>query len=309
MKLIKFTLAAAILACGVSYAAETAYTTPVGYYTFDGSAGGNVFVPSFVEPAAFSGEITAATATTMTVSGSLTANAFDAGASYATYYVEITSGDNEGVVIDIASNTDSEITLDSDVSALSLTGSETIAIRPHVTLGSALEGGASVLAAYADSASFYNTDGSISTYVWDGAGNWTSNFIDADGNDRPIPPATGFVLNVTSDVDLVVSGEVKSGATVVQLTAGVVNIVGPTNPLVGDSTPIADLGFSNMAAYADSLTIYDPGTLGNPVSYLADGAGNVTVDFISASTDEMNHTTGGVLTASGDTSLRIDTGL
>jgi hypothetical protein len=310
MKTLSLSLLAAAFATGAAFAA-TAYTTPVGYYEFDGKAGGNLFVPSFVNSPAFAGAITGSSATTLTVAAnSLTENAFNAAGGYATHYVEITAaGTNQGVVIDIASNTTSVITLASDITPLALAGTETIAVRPHVTLKSAFAAAEASLVGFADSATFYGSDGSITTYLYDGAGGWTSDFSTPDGNPRPIAPGTGVVLGLTADADLTVVGEVKSSPVVVQLTAGVVNIVGPVNPLVGDSSRIVDLGFADMAAFADSLTLYNPGTLTIGDTYLADGAGNVTKDFSTPSLDELSHTIGAVLTAAGNSSLRINSGL
>lgn len=76
-------------------AADAAATTPVGYYDFDGYGGGNIFVPSLVNPASYTGQLTAAGATTLTVAAnSFTANVFNEGAAYAKFYAEITSGPN-----------------------------------------------------------------------------------------------------------------------------------------------------------------------------------------------------------------------
>ena len=83
----------------------------------------------------------------------------------------------------------------------------------------------------------------------------------------------------------------------------------PRPVIGGDATRIDALGFQNMAPFADGLTLYDAGTLTNPVTYFADGAGNVTVDFVNPSTDELDHTTGGVLTAGADSTLLIESGL
>ena len=308
---ITYSLLAAAAACSVANAQTTAYTTPVGYYNYDAKAGGNLFVPALVEASAFAGAITASSSNTITVSSeAITANAFDAANGYATHYVEITqAGSNQGVVIDIASNTNSVITLASDISALNLAGTETISVRPHVTLKSSLAGAESMLVDYNDSATFYKSDGSIATFYYIGGGDWSSDFATVDGNNFPIVPGTGFVLNVGADVALTVSGEVKESATVVQLKGGIVNVVGPVNPLVGSSDQIANLGFANLEAYADSLTMYTQGDLGIVGTYYSLGDGTVSLDFSSPSQDTFAFTTGGVITASADTSLRIFSGL
>jgi len=304
-------LLAAIAASGMAFGAETAYTTPVGYYGFAGKAGGNLFVPSLVKSAAFSGKLTAASATTLTLAAnSLTAAAFNEGAVYATYYAEITSGPNAGVALDIASNTDSVITLADNIAALGLVGTETITIRPHVTLKAALAGAEASLNAFSDSATFYAADGSNTTYLYgaDGGTGWSSDFATADGNLRPIAPGTGVVLGLLGDVSLTLSGEVKASPTVVMLAAGKVNIVGPVNPLVGTSTLLNNTGFAALAPFSDSVTVYQPGPLTQSITYYALGDGTLSADFVNPTTDTLANTTGAVVIPAADSSVKINSG-
>ena len=301
---------AILLACGSAYA-TTATTTPVGYYSFAAAGGGNLFIPALVNSAAFAGQLTGASSTTLTLAASsLTANAFNKGAVYATNYVEITSGPNAGVVLDILSNTTSVITLTDNISALSLTGTETIAIRPHVTLKSVLANAEASLNAYSDNATFYATDGSTATYYYgaDGGTGWSSDFATADGNLRPIAPGTGFVLGVLADVSLPVSGEVKASPAVAFLGAGVVNIVGPVNPLVGASTSLNSTGFGSLVAYTDSITVYTAGPLTDSVTYYPLGYGTVSSDFATATTDTLLHTSGAVVIPASTESVTIQSG-
>ena len=311
MKITYFSILAAA-ACGMAFG-QTAYTTPVGYYNFDAKAGGNIFVPGLVNSPAFSGVITAAGANTLTVaSNAITGNAFNEGDVYATHYVEITqAGSNQGVVIDILSNTNSVITLASDISALSLAGTESITIRPHVTLTGAFVSTESVLAAFGDSATFANTDGTSTTYYYIGDGNWSTDFASSDGNSRPISPGTGIVFDCGADAALTLTGEVKSTDTVVQIAGnGVPNIIGPVNPLVGGSALIKDLGFADMVVFGDSISIYAPGQLFAPTgTYYAIGDGDVSTDFATPSSDTFEFTKGAIFIAGADTSFRIKSGL
>jgi hypothetical protein len=312
---IPYSLLAAFAACGLA-SAQTATTTPVGYYSFDGKAGGNLFVPGLVNSPVFAGAITAATdndpaADTLTVAtGVLTAGAFDAGAVYPTHYVEITqAGSNQGVVIDIESNTSSVITLVADISALALTGTETIVVRPHVTLAEVFADAEDELAAFGDSATFFEATGEATSYFYTESGVWTTDFENPDGSARPIPPGSGFVLDLGSDKGLVIAGEVKSSATVVQFNAGTVNILGPVNPLVGDSEQLANLGFVNIEPFADSMTLFTPGNLVTPIgSFFSDGT-NMTEDFENPSSVAIPFTTGGVFQAGTAGSIRIQSGL
>ena len=310
---ITYSLLAAAAACSLANAQTTAYTTPVGYYNHDAKAGGNIFVPGLVKASVFSGAITANGSTTLTVSsGAITAGAYDAVNGYATHYVEITqAGSNQGVVINIASNTGSVITLASDISALNLVGTETISVRPHVTLSGAFASAESVLAPYSDSATFANTDGTSTTYYFIGNGEWSSDFGTPDGGNVPIPPGTGIIFDCAADAALTIVGEVKSTDTVVQIAGnGVPNIVGPVNPLVGNSASIKNLGFADMAPYADSISIYAPGQLFQPTgTYYALGDGDVSTDFVSASSDTLSFTTGAIFIAGSDTAFKVKSGL
>ena len=308
---LTYALILAAASCGMAFGAATAYTTPVGYYQYAGIGGGNMFVPGLVQSAAFAGQLTGATSTTLTVAAnSLTADAFDKGAVYAAYYVEITSGPNAGVALDILSNTTSVITLMDDVSALSLTGTESIKIRPHVTLKSVLSNAEALLNPYTDTATFYAVDGSFLTYFYggDGGTGWSSDFATADGNLRPIPPGTGFVLQVLADVSLTVTGEVKTGPSVVMLGGGVVNIVGPVNPLVGTTTSLNNTGFGALAAYTDSITVYQPGLLSVFVTYFPLGDGTISSDFVTSTTDIIVNTTGAVVIPAVNSSVSINSG-
>lgn len=309
---IPYSLLAAAAACGLAYG-ETAYTTPVGYYQFEGKGGGNLFVPGIVNPSVFAGQLTAATTTTLTVAAdALTADAFNAGPVYATHFVEITSGPNAGVVADIVSNTASVITL-ADTLGFTLVGDETVTIRPHVTLKSSLAAAEGSLNPFSDVATFYGTDGSVTTYTYgadpSGTG-WSSNFVDADGDVRPIPPGTGFVLGLVADVSLTVSGEVKASPTGVFMAAGFVNIVGPVNPLVGTSASLNTTGLSNLAAFSDSITVYQPGPLTTELSttYTPLGDGTLSSDFSTPTTDTISNTTGAVVIPSADATVLMNQG-
>jgi hypothetical protein len=210
-------------------------------------------------------------------------------------------------VIDIVSNTNAVITLASDISALSLAGTESIAVRPHVTLKALFASEEANIAQYSDTATFYEPDASTPSYFFDGT-IWTSDGATDDGSDRPIPPGSGFVFTVAADVALTLTGEVKAGPTVVQLNGGgVVNIVGPVNPLVGESDTLQDLGFAALAPYQDTITLYEAGTVNLLKSLFSDGT-IVTEDGVTPSVDTLDATTGGVVTAGADTSIKVNSG-
>ena len=310
MKTTLYSLLAAA-ACGMALG-QTAYTTPVGYYEAQAVNGGNIYVPSLVNTPKYAGSLIADTSTTLTVAAnSLTANAFDEGAVYATHYVEITSGPNAGVALDIESNTTSVITLAADASALNLVGTETIKVRAHVTLKTAFP--VAQLVALDDSATFYGLDGNFTSYTFGGfsAEGWTSDFTSDDGDLRPIPPGTGIVLTIGgASKTLTVSGEVKASPTVVQLGGGVVNIVGPQNPLVGTSSPLNSSGFNTLVPNDDSITAYVAGPLVDSVSYtpLGDVGNNLSSDFVNPTTDTFLNTTGLVVIPALSSAVTLPSG-
>jgi hypothetical protein len=305
--LFPFTLLGSLVA---AVAANAAPTPPVGYYEFDGYGGGNIFVPGLVNPASYTGQLTAADSTTLTVSAnSFTENAFNEGPAYSRFYAEITSGPIQGVVLDIVSNTANVLTLDADISALALTGNETIEVRPHVTLKSCLAAAEASLGAFSDSATFYLPDGSFVSYIF-GAGatsnGWSSDFATDDGSERPVYPGAGFVLGLGAHVDLTVTGEVKAADSVVQLAGGVVNIVGPVNPWVGTSVSLNAVGFGSLGAFSDSITLYTPGTLLlRDFPYVPLGDGTISSDFMNPTTDTMENTTGAVVIPDSNKALRL----
>lgn len=272
-----------------------------------------MIVPSLIATQSFSGAITSATSTALSLAGTpLTANQFNEVDNVAAYYVEITSpGANQGVILDIESNTSSQITLSTDISLLSLTGNESISIRKHSTISSVFADSEAILSPFSDSVTVYERDGSSKTFFYIGEGAWSSDFATPDGSNRPISPATGVLFDTAAPIDLTITGEVKYSPTVVQIAgSGVVNLVGPMNPLFGSGALISSLGFQNMAPFSDSITTYSLGNLATPLNtYFADGEGNVTSDFVTPSTDIFSFSTAALYSAADDISIRLSSGL
>lgn len=314
--LIPILSAAAITASGSTYATEPAYSGVSGYYQFDGVAGGNVFVPALVKPSVFSGAINGSTDSTLSfpvpdapAPPLLTAGAFDEGTVFPTHYVEFLTGPNTGVVVNIESNTGSEITLAANIADLNLVGNESVRIRPHVTLQGVLSGAEGTLAAFTDNATFYFANGSSITYVFLGEGSgWSSDFENPDGNEQPVAPGTGFILNLNSATPLTIVGQVKEEPTVVQLSPAVVNIVGPVNPLVGTSVSLSQTGFEDLAAFTDTITVYEAGALTSSTTYVPLGDGNLSSNFSDPTLDTLDNTTGVFLIPAAPSSLVLSPG-
>ena len=88
--------------------------------------------------------------------------------NYPKFYAEIVSGANEGLILDISSNTATALTMSAAVTPAGLRGTTVqIAVREHVTLAKVSQG-ATGIAAYSDAVNIYNPDGSVSTRLFDG---------------------------------------------------------------------------------------------------------------------------------------------
>ncbi len=305
--IIPFTIAAALAASG--FANAQAFSKPSGYYQFDGKAGGNFFVPALIKASVFGGAISGSTATSVTLSTSaFSVGSLNSASGFATHYIEFTSGPNSGVVVDIESNTANSIVLGADITDLSLANNESIVVRPHVKLKELFADSESSLAAFTDSATFYFADGNFTTYFYIGTSGWSSDFSNPDGNNQPIKPGTGFVLFLNTATPLTVVGEVKTEPTIVQLPAGVPTIVGPVNPLVGTSVSLDSTGFENLAAFTDSITVYEAGPLTQFKTYFPLGDGTLSEDFSTPTADVLSNTTGVAIVPGAASSLVLQPG-
>ena len=300
-------------------------TGVVGYTSTTLPAGvGNIFAPSFVNSDSFAGTATGVTpgaTSTITVSGTLVANAFDESVSvasvskgYPLYYVEVlndTNGadglDTEGLILDVVSNTAGAVVVGVDTSTLGVQGDEAIAIRKHLTLGDVFAGSTGLLG-FTDAITIYNEDGAGTavSHLPDGAGGFVlgADFVTVT-TDAPILPGTGFVINNIGAVTVIPSGVVKETDTQVTVNGGsVVNIISALKPLT--SINLAADGRLNaaLAPFTDAGNQYTTdGSLG-PVSYaglgagfLDDGSGGFVsaVDFFTPVTVSIDGTSEGIV--------------
>ena len=224
-------------------AATSAFATTsdvVGYVTIDLPAGNSTLSVPMLHEVSASAPTTAVEDsggnTILTFSeGSFIAGAYDAVGGSSTHYAVISDGSNEGLVLDIASNTSSTVTLTDAVAvAFSLTQNENIIIREHIKI-SDLIASATGLTPFVDALSFFNDDLSTDTYLWTGSNFVDNNFTSADS--RPIYPGQGIVFFCQAPVSLVVTGGVSTHDIKVPVYAGgSVNFIGTSTP----SSKIAD---------------------------------------------------------------------
>jgi len=323
-KFIALLSGAALLASSGS--AQTVATDPVGYTSTTLPVGaGNIFAPAFVHAddvvSAATG-VTAGATSTITVSATLSAGAFDESVDvafvskgYPKYYLEVlndTNGgdsiDTEGLILDIVSNTASDVVVGADTSALGLQGDENIAIRMHMTLSDIFSGSTGLIG-FTDAVTIYNEDGPGTQvgHLPDGAGGFV---LAADfttiTSDAPVYPGTGFVINNVSPVTITPTGTVKLTDTQVVIYGGsVVNLVSAMKPLT-----LVDLGADGrlndaLAAFTDVGTSYTTdGTLvpavpsGAPgAGFLDNGAGGFVsaIDFFTPVTVGVDGTSGAIV--------------
>jgi len=270
--------------------AQTSSSTPViGYYKFDVPAGTSAWTCGCVTKKDFQGAATSMVAGTNSIinqtGASWTVNQFDA------HYIEILSGANAGLVLDIVSNTASTVTVEGDVTSLGLGGTETYCIRKHATLSTVFANGAG-LAPVDDTVEVFDDAGGSVLAVYDGA-QWVDGVDFVTPVDPIIYPGQGFKVLSLGGATVTFGGNevsyVKTGPTKVNVYSGVVNLVGVLNPLVSttpalpvDQATMGQLGFSSLAPVDDLITVFS--TDGNLLEtiYAHDGANVVDgVDLVT----------------------------
>lgn len=289
-------LAAGLLAQVAS--AQTSSSTPViGYYKFDVPAGTSAWVCGFVTKKEFQGA-----ATSMTPGANSVIN--QTGATFGTFnshYVEILSGAQSGLILDIISNTATSITVEGDTGAFGLAGTETYCVRKHATLGTVFAS-PGTFTEFTDSVTLYNDNGNPLSFFLAGAGQWVADDFSTPANDQVIYPGQGFLINSQAANVITFGGNevsyVKSGPTKIPLYRGFLNFVGPLNPLVatqpadplynlvsspttaGALTNLRNAGFasSGLEDFTDSLTKFLQGGDLNPEQAYFTSSGDLLLD-------------------------------
>jgi hypothetical protein len=306
-------LAASALALTSVNAQTTVTSDVVGYTTSTLTGGvGNIYAPSFVRNASASGALTSVTSgTTLSTNATLSPAVFNETTSvsgvskgYPRYYVEFTNDsdsddgfDTAGLIVDVVSNTSTDIVVSSDVTALGVKGDESFVIREHVTLGS-LFSGSTGLGAYSDAITIYNEDGpgTAVTHISDGAGGFLLNDFTTSSTDAPIYPGTGFVINNPSNVSITATGTVKESPTQVSVYGGsVVNIISVMQPK--SSVSLGSELHTSLVAYTDVCTPYTTdGSLTATTGFMTTGSGSfVETDFITSASPTVDGTSQGIV--------------
>ena len=308
-------LATAML-LGVADAQTPSSTSAIGFYKFDVPAGQSAWVCGFVTKKDFQGQATSTAPGAPLPDSTPTTEITQSGATWAVdgfnlHYVEIlTAGAQQGAILDVVSNTANTVTVKGSV-----TGAPIYCVRKHATLG-AIFTDSSILEAYSDSVSVYNSDNTLSSYYATGVnGEWLADDFSTPANDAIIYPGQGFVIAATNPVLLTIGGGdvsyVKTGPTQIPVYRGQTNFVGLINPLVATSpsdplvspvplisTPTTAGGYSTLGSfgltssglqdYSDSITLYAQGGNLNPAgAYYTAGSDILADDFSTIANDTL----------------------
>ena len=236
-------LAAASMLAQVANA-QSSSTPVIGYYKFDVPAGASAWASGFVTKKDFQGAATSAAPSGANTEITQTGAAWTPGA-FSLHYVEILSGSNAGLILDIVSNTATTVTVEGTVA---IPASTTYCIRKHNTLGTVLANGGG-LAPNEDIVVIIDGTGNESNAVYDGAGGWFNLGDSSDMTNTPVYPGQGFVVLANAARVCTIGGNdvsyVKYGPTRISLFAAIPNLVGALNPLV--ATNVSDPIYSTSA--------------------------------------------------------------
>jgi len=249
-------------------------TDPVGYVTvtINGTLGNSSEAFTFMgvplhKPVSSSGAISGVGVNTISVSDAM----WDTD-EFAMNYIQILSGNAEGFIATIVSNTSDVLTISEDMSGM-LTGSESFAIRPYNTIAdifganneSGLDGGSS--AGNADNI-LIQTEAGFDTYYYKDSGliggtGWRSSSSSVtDKAAAIIAPGDGIIIKRSqeADIDLIISGSVfptnfvnpiEAGfnwkTTSIPITVTIADFFGPLNE--------AGLDGGSSAGNADNILI------------------------------------------------------
>ena len=220
----------------------TSSTPVIGFYKFDVPAGTSAWTCGLVTKKQFqgamSGTVPSSAKSTITVS-----TAAWSPATFDLHYVEILSGAQQGLIIDIdpaTPNTTTQLTVIGKTTgpgSLGLEGNESFCIRRHATLGTVFKNGAG-LQAFSDLVTIIGVDGQEKLFGFDGT-NWRDGGFTVFSDNVIIYPGQGFLITSGSGAQLTFGGAevayVRSGPLKVPAYGGKRNLIGIVSPVV--STP------------------------------------------------------------------------
>ncbi|MFP4673271.1 MAG: TIGR02597 family protein [Opitutales bacterium] len=229
------------------HAQDSVATDPVGYktVTIKGDNGLNIIGIEFLEPPEYSGPVSNFGNNTVTVAGTDFDALLDEGTPY---FLEVASGDNEGLSTSIVDWSNDTLTLGDDLSAFTYDENDTVRVHRLLTIeevfgegGDVLEGGFPI---DADLVLIPNPNGEgLNRYYYSTGGfagtGWRQVGESGDKSDVPIYYSDGLYVFKRSagDVDLVVSGTVKITSSDVVVEEGFTpfSTIYPSGTTLGNS--------------------------------------------------------------------------
>ena len=284
--------------------AQTVSTPIVGFEKKSFPSGTTGHGVGFVKAAAFQGTATSVTANSLAVTGaSFTANQFAPVSGLPSYYIQITSGSQTGLVVDILGNTSTVL----DVAAgdlANVSGTPNFVIRPHLKVSSLFQGNGDLMD-YTDTVTIYNSDGTVSTLLRDSTS--STGWLDSttfNASDCVIYPGQGFLLSTSGTGSFTSTGIVNPTQTIVPIYAGFVNLVSLSNPSNGKNIQSINLG-ANLIDYTDTVGLFSSdGSLNQDTSLIWAGASDGFLDatsFTPAAGVDAGGTSAIIVNASSDT--------
>jgi len=277
----------AVLALAASsfylHAQSTVSTPVVGFEKKSFPIGSTAQGVGFVLAAQFQGTASSVTANNLsTASSSFSANAYAPVGGLPSHYIQITSGPQTGLVVDIIGNSATTLNVSTgDLSSVSGT-TPSFVVRPHLTAAQLFQGNTS-LGDYSDTLLVYNSDGTSTTILRDSSSStgWVNPETLSPQN-LIIYPGQGFLLNTQGEGNFTVTGLVNPTQTIVPLYSGKVNLVSLSNPSNSKQIQSINLG-ANLEAFADTVgTFSSDGSLAQVGTYL--WAGSADGGFVNPET-------------------------
>jgi len=285
-KKMKKTNLLAVLALAASsfylHAQSTVSTPVVGFETKSFPARTTGHGVGFVLAANFQGTATSVSASSLTVSGaSFTANQYAPSNGLPSFYIQITSGSQTGLVVDIIGNTSTQLNVGTgDLSSVS--GTPSFVVRPHIKVSTLFQGN-TALSDYTDTLTLYNSDGSVTSLLRDSTS--PTGWLDSatfNSADSVVYPGQGFLLSSQFAGSFTSTGVVNPSQTIVPIYSGLVNLVSLANPSNGKNVQSINLG-ANLADYVDTVGIFTAdGSLSQSASLL--WAGTADGGFLDSAT-------------------------
>ncbi|MCC5806229.1 MAG: hypothetical protein JJU00_07860 [Opitutales bacterium] len=256
--------------------ATSVYTDPVGAVVSELEPGLHVVSGLFVKEKQFQGALSGINGVTLSVSnGDL--SAYGGG----DYFVEVVSGDLEGLMMDIVSSTADSITVESRFSSLlgDIDSGDSIAIRQHQTLED-LFASADFGSAASAVAIFYDVEGNETQLVNNSpSGDWADAFSGVPAN-PVVRPGMGFALFLGEASSMTSVGSVKVGRSLVELNGDFApNIVGTLNPASGLTLASSNL---SEAITADQDVVVFLGVDGSETQVVYSSASGNFIDAITS---------------------------